>query len=571
MDTTSAMSQQWKDRDSKVFSQKAEVKAKEMKEFTGSPRIDPLSRKIAEIVTQQEIAALGITTKEPTPKKPTFSIPKAIPVQEAPDKKLPVQTDKSKAVKNFADSPTKSPGGITDEPEPNPAPLLTEQSKPDDQENLSNEHRGHSSIPHVIVISDPEIQKEEKKRDDQEEMLHNVEHLQAFQEELQREYPELGLNNDIEGSSFHTNELDELEEACKDLDDEHDKAKGAGETGNHEVVQGEVGNHEAGQGDNAVNEKNIKKEEVKGEGELGKDLLNREVDMLSNKTEYDGSPTLENQHFGDKTIEKQEKNANEKNIVAREKSLKSEKNEARDPAAEKESLTSPQRRTLNQITHTKSQPIMKVKSPKAKEFVNLHNASTKAEFLHGHVENIQKATPRCHINLNNCKSSPIYFSLRVPPDSKVKCESGIGSADSLRRILLRQFLDEDTVPKDFYTKNIEWAQDKEQRLQRIREENKDKDIEGCTFDPYFDKHDSARRKIYSFEYRAAVSPNAKNYDRISEPLSPRVQKNIVKYESLSPTDYYVRYREGVNIERMFQIGKPMVPYRSINLLRKDKA
>lgn len=568
MDTTSAMSQQWKDRDSKVFSQKAEVKAKEMKNFTGSPRIDPLSRKIAEIVTQQEIAALGITTKEPTPKKQTFSIPKAIPVQEAPDKKFPAQTDKPKAakdvMKNSSESPTKSPGGIIDEPEPNPAPLLTEQSKPEDHETLSNEHNAHSSIPHVIVTSDPEIEKEEKKRDDQEEMLHNVEHLQAFQEELQREYPELGLNNDIEGSSFHTNELDELEEACKDLDDEHDQAKNSGEAGNCEVAQGEG---------KILSEAALTKEEAKakGDGELGKDLLNREVDMLSNKTEYDGSPGLENQHFGEKMMEKQERNANEKNIVAREKSLRSEKNEGRDPGVEKESLTSPQRKTLNQITHTKSQPILKAKSPKTKEFTNLHNASTKAEFLHGHVENIQKATPRCHINLNNCKSSPIYFSVRVPSDSKVKCESGIGSADSLRRILLRQFLDEETVPKDFYTKNIEWLQDREQRLQQVRDENKNKDLEGCTFDPYFDKHDSARKKIYSFEYRAAVSPNAKSFERISEPLSPRIQKNIIKYEAISPTQYYVRYSEGVNIERIFRIGKPMVPYRSINLLRKDKA
>lgn len=549
MDMPSAMSQQWKDRDNKVFSQKAEVKAKEKKELTGTPKIDPLSRKIAEIVTQQELAALGIEPKESAPKKPTFSIPKSTPSRESPQKPSPHSNNQNipkQSPKRQRESPTKLQDKLIDEPEPNPGPIILDPSKPEDQQKSNLLPQGHNEIPHLIVTKDPESTKENKdniNKSEHEEMLNNVEHLQAFQEELQREYPELGLNNSVEGSSFRTDELDELEEACKDLDSQHKHAE-------NPLVNAEK-KEETTAG-------NIEKKEEGKEG--NKDVGKKEQDMLSNNTDYGGLP--DNIEVVTKEQVEKQRTGSEKNNADREKSLKNDKKELvgknmRDPNRSKTEGNSP----------SKGQNRQSSRERVANEFKNLQAASAKAQFLHLHEEKILKNTPRCHINLTNCKTSPIYFSIRVPSDSKVKVESGIGSAGSLRRILLRQFLDEGQDSKDFYTKSAEWLQNRNNKIQEIRDQNKDKDLEECTFDPYFEKHENIKKNTYSFEYKATVSPLIQNSEKSLVAYKPRISENIIKYEALSPTDYLVRYSEGVNLDRIMQVGKPMVSYRSINLLR----
>ena len=88
MDANSAMSQQWKQRGGKIFLQKAEVYAKETKNNTGMPKIDPLSRKVADLVTRREMEILGLLTA-PVPKK------KSITQGNSPDKVVPGHFEKN--------------------------------------------------------------------------------------------------------------------------------------------------------------------------------------------------------------------------------------------------------------------------------------------------------------------------------------------------------------------------------------------------------------------------------------------------------------------------------------------
>ncbi|OMJ89220.1 hypothetical protein SteCoe_8699 [Stentor coeruleus] len=562
MDIQSAMSQQWKDRDSKVYSQKAEVKAKEKKELTGTPKIDPLSRKIAEIVTQQELAELGIVSKEPAPKKPTFSIPKSTPSRESPQKPYPQSNNPNlskQSPKKQRESPMKPLDKQIDEPEPNPGPIILDPSKPENQQ-ISNPLQNHNEIPHLIVTKDSEPVKDNINKSEHEEMLNNVEHLQAFQEELQREYPELGLNNSVEGSSFRTDELDALEEACKDLDSQHKRAENPMNTAENPMNTAENPMNTTEKKEETTTGNAEKKEESK---EGNKDEEKKEHDMLSNNTDYGNSP--DNVGIVTKSQVEKKKTGSEKSQADKEKSLKNEKNGKKDFVGKNN--REPNRSKTEGNSPSKRQNRPSSKEGVADEFKNLQTASAKAQFLHLHEEKILKNTPRCHINLTNCRTSPIYFSIRVPFDSKVKVESGIGSAGSLRRILLRQFLDEGQDSKDFYTKNLEWLQNRDGKIQEIRDRDKDKDLEECTFDPYFEKHENFRRNTYNFEYKATVSPLIQNSEKSLGPYNPKISENIIKYQALSPTDYFVKYPEGANLDRMMEVGKPMVSYRSINLLR----
>ncbi|OMJ85998.1 hypothetical protein SteCoe_12566 [Stentor coeruleus] len=546
MDMQSAMSQQWKDRDNKIFSQKAEVKAKEKKKLTGTPKIDPLSRKIAKIVTQQELAELGIASKDPTLKKPTFSIPKPTLSNESPQKPSPQSINHNlpkNSPKKQRETPTKPLNKPIDEPEPNPGPIILDPSSSEDQQKSNNSPQKQTEIPHFITTKNSESIKNNIVKSDHEEILDNFEHLQVSQEELKREYPELGLKNTVEESDFCNNELHDQEGVFKDLDNQYKcNEKPLNNLDKKEEVI--FGNEE------------IKEENKEGNQDVGK----KEQDILLNNMEYNSSP--DNLSLVIKEQVEKQMTGSEKNHGDKEINLENDKKELEVKNDRESNRSRTEGNSLN-----KGQNIQGSKEGVVDKFKNLKGESAKAQFLHLHEEKILKNTPRCHINLTNCRTSPIYFSVRVPSDSKVKVESGIGSAGSLRKILLRQFLDESQNSKDFYTKSLEWLQNRDEKIKEIRDQNKDKDLEECTFDPYFEKHENIRRNTYSFEYKATISPLIQNSEKMSEPYNPRISENIIKYEALSPTDYLVKYPEGVNLDRIMQIGKPMVSYRSINLLR----
>ena len=539
MDAASALSQQWKERESKLFSQKAEVHVKEMKEMTGTPKIDPLSKKIAEIVTQRELQALGIRPTEAVVKKPTHVIPKpqphisAIPYNESQERLRGIDKDQEGSY-----------------------PLNRENNIDESErqaESGDRKEQGHAG-------------RHKKKSED---MQNNVENIAKFQEELQREYPELGLNNSIEGSSFHTNELNELEEACKELSSEHHDTK-TSPLITSEEIQIEEAKKEAAGAENLLEE--IKKEsegekaggegwESKGNGEnSGGNYMKIDPDRISNKSENGGSIT-DDKTRGERIIEirGEEKRLSVTKIELgggnTESMRKDLGNNSRLPGSKR-----PEENFTSRFNNTGLQDFP------SRDFANMQCSFMKASMLHTPQEELSKTLPRCHINLSTSQSSPLYFSIKASPDSKLKCGGGIGPVDSLRRLLLKNLPEEEERSQDFYEKNLEWMKVRNLRLDEIRNNFKDKDLEDCTFDPYFEKHESRRkeeeRKIFEFR---AVNCETKARDS-GRSFTPKIPENIQTYSALSPADYSVRYREGFGIEKFVQQAKPMVPYRSINFL-----
>lgn len=542
MDTTSALSQQWKERDNKVFSQKAEVHVKQMKHMTGTPRIDPLSRKVAELVTRREMESLGIQLPEPVLKKPSndLIIPKSTPKKDKKSKNLQLTS----SLKSL--NPVTSPPNPVTLPTPT-KPTLSDIKFPDSDPRIRSGSNRNSTLTikgnieantltltpisgqnskEIQLMGEEKRQNEDKKVS--EDMLNNLEHLQAFQEELQREYPELGLNNSLEACSFHTNELNELEEACKDFNSDDPY---------HKKISG-----------------------ISNENALFND--NQALDQISNRSVCDGSSI----HDKKMNLLEKEPEINEIPNLDKQKNEKTlgldeipEQNKSLDQNSDKNNLNfSPNdsKTQLNQSFYEKP----------SKDFGNLQKSYIKASFLHSPQESAPKSIPRCHINLTNCMSSPIYFSVRVHPGSKIKCENGVGPVDSLRRLLLQDpVAKQSSDSNDFYNKSLNWLKERDQKIKEIRENRKDTELEGCTFDPYYEKHKSeTKKKEESFEIKPFIPGNKKTKSTGS--YTPKIPDNTQTYTALSPADNTIRYKEGFPMENFMRKAKPMVCYRSINFL-----
>lgn len=532
MDPGSALSQQWKERESKLFSQKAETHAKEMKTLTGTPKIDPLSKKIADILTKRELESLGIRQTEPIVKKPTHVLP--TPQKNSVSSKPLVL--KAETAEPKAHSRKATPEMTI----PQISVIPTEEEKKKSQENpLVNEE---------IYVATPGLSPNPGEKEDAEEgkppkaekvvTEDNVENIDKFKEELQREYPELGLNNSIEGSSFHTNELNELEEACKELSSEIHDTKNSQVIITEELMQ-----------DLAVNEKN-------------QDYLDLEkkknIEEISNKSEC-----------GDSQGKKKFEENYEENYL---------KSTEKEQITTEELLNFKVKSERKKILKNESSPSLLVPDPaggfskyyslqeaQTKDLSGIQQSFVKARFLHSPQEAIPRTIPRCHINLMHCKSSPIYFSVRAPLDSRIKCENGVGLVHSLRRLLLKNLVEEDEKSENFYEKNLNWLKVRDEKLEEIRKSLKNKDLENCTFDPYFEKHESQKRleKSGIFEYQAV---NIEAKPKSPRSFTPKISENIQKYSSLSPADNLIRYDIGFPIEKFLKKAKPMVPYHRINFL-----
>ena len=510
MDKRSDPLAQQKDRESKIYTSKAEVKTKELKALTGTPQIDPLSRKMAEVLTQNELASLGIQPSEPAPKKPTFTLPKPSESKKVVSKK---------PVKEVEPTKVRQESKI-DEPEPTPQPESKEKT-PVPEINEKNSRKNSEKC------------REEEKKD---EMIHNMENIQAFQDELQREYPELALNEDAEGSSFHTNELNELEEACKDLSPDINH-KEQNEPGDKPLAEGVDGGFDTKPSNNSP-VVSVEKHE----------------DMLSNKTEYEKPGDL-------RTSKKQSTRLINPHLPS-----------GIDHVPQHSSLTDKRNAELFEVCSTllkgkTEATTVTSKTPDIirRQSLKLQESAIKATFLHHTLSPVGKFTPRCHINLTNCKSSPIFFSFRVPTDSKMKSENGFASADSLRHQLLRNLLDKEPDEQDFYSKNLNWVKSKNERIEKFRESIKDKDIDGCTFDPYFARHEAKRIENEKLDYKATIRPDLVKDDEKEYEI--RIPENIIKYTSLSPADNEVRYSQGCNFDKLLITGKVMLSYSSVNHLK----
>lgn len=510
MDKRTDPNMQQKVRESKIYSQKADLKTKELATVTGCPKIDPLSRKMAEIITQRELASLGVQTSDPIPKKPTFSIqnytsPKA---QDAKNVKKTI-SDLMEPIKNTSEIKP-------DEPEPNPVSQYPESKDKTPVPEVNNEENNEKIEQYVEIV---EVE-EEKKAEVKDKAIDNMEIIQAFQDELQREYPELALNEDNEGSSFHTNELDEIEKACKDLSPDI----------------------ESKEGNNAITPP--EEFQIIAEAKPKPPPIN--TDLTSNNTEYDSFQP-------------------DKQVIPNMPSRI-------DHIAQRSSLTDKKNCELFEVCSTllrgkTEATTVTSRTPDIirRQSLKLQESATKAQFLHFNSTPIGKYTPRCHINLNNCQSSPIFMSFRVPKESLMKSDDGLASAASLRKLLLRNLLDNDPGPQDFYSKSLEWLHKKEQRLEKARELLQKTGLESCTFDPYFEKHEKIRLENETFEYKATVVPSL--LPSPSNYIKPRIPSETIKYTALSPADNKLRYDEGFNLNKLLLVCKPMIHYPSINLLK----
>jgi hypothetical protein len=487
-----------RDRDEKVYTQKAEVKAKEMQELTGSPSIDPLSRKMAEVITQRELASLGITP-EPVQKKQFFKIP-----------------DKKKKISSL---PTleKSPEGL----EPVLELQMEEPVASPVTERFNSQDPIHQPAKPVLEPEPktPDVPKERRSLDQRDEILKDAENIQAFQDELQREYPELILNEDGEGSSFHTNELNELEEACKDFELEEKKP-----------LKNDFSIKEPPE--NSYNEK--------------KNL--KELDISAAKTDKETIETT-------KTPQKKQSIRVVKTSISSSSNLHSKKS----------SVFSVVNLLGNEVTaNLKGKTEASTFASRTPEIVKKENFKQKnAVFLHSFKGKISKFTPRCHINLENCKSSPIYFNQLVPLGAKMKARCGITSVEGLRFFLIQEVEEPQEMKNDFFSRNSKWLMEKEKKLKNKRKEL-EKELISCTFDPFFKKHQK-NRESEPFIYKACVPNELKK--RQEKEFKVVVPRNIIQYQALSPSDQKISYNCGFNLVNIERVAKPMINYRQTNLLR----
>ena len=199
-----------KNRSEKVYKHKLENHVKMMKNCSSIPKIDGLSRKVAALVTQKELEILGIDQYDTPVKRAYYNLPVVNPA------------------KNPSEKPAEAPNPLVTPKNPsqkvtiaNLSPIILIETDAKDSLFLENaENPADTLIPGEVQSNPPQPQPEVSNpacnsSQHLESSLQNLESIQVFKQELQKEYPELVINSG-EVSSFHTNELKEFEEACKE-------------------------------------------------------------------------------------------------------------------------------------------------------------------------------------------------------------------------------------------------------------------------------------------------------------------------------------------------------------------
>jgi hypothetical protein len=495
---------QLKQRADKLYCSRVESQWESLKEVSSVPKIDKLSRKVAELVTQKELEVLGIKPSESPSKKPLYSISNL---------ETPLKSTKKTGLQPSQDIPRQSTPEMKSE-----VKVVVSSLNPLGKAELLNtaEVPASSLEEPKDQQQDPSLKPEESGEKAQEspekhvEMLNNLEHIEAFKEELHRDYPELGLNNSVEGSSFHTNELHELEEACKEMNAEKSDARLAGHS---------KGLHPS-------------KEEK------------QELEKLSNMTDHGSLKVNDPQLLRVPSL------SSSKDLDVRGQGFTdSTKNDRSHPFH--------RNRSDGFIGHSKTFSL----TSENKDF-NLQNSYLKASFLHSVQENVSKAVPRCHVNLATNKVSPIYFNVRVAKDSRVKNPNGLGPADCLRKLLLKN---DEVTPvddsSDIYARTSRWLKNREDKRKKIKEDQISLDLQNCTFDPFYKKKHARTNSEPFIKFSVSLTKYS-----VSETLNMEKPKNTLKYEGLSPADSLVRYEKGVDREKFRDKAKPMVNYRQINHL-----
>lgn len=513
------LDQQLKHRDYKLYSTKAEFRSEFLKTFSSGPKIDPLSRRIAEIITQRELEVLGI--------KPTESVSKKY-------FQLPV-----KALK---------PIGFTEITQKFEEIKQEEVKKPEIQITVSELEKPKKQF---LVMSPADLNSvhdqacnKEQNRKQTQEMISNLENLEAFKEELHRDYPELGLNNSGDGSSFHTNELNELEEACKDLNSEKSEKK------------------------------NVVKENLKDSGETFPNL----TDIVSPVRTEPNETQKTSEHEINKPAQLSPRPSNQ--LHGQTKSLSISLNR---PSEQKELADPSSISRKFEFTPSNSKFLSLQNDLPTKDFQNLHNSYMKASFLHSPQDSISSHVPRCHVNLTTCKTTPIYFNLRVKKDFKVLQDTGIGQADTLRYLILTE-KPATPIPEatDTYSKNLKWLHQKTERVKRLRESLDLSELKKCTFHPFTPRrrHDTIDLGHKSFTPRSSIDLKSVSISSIktkrtsqtiqtkqtTQTTQPKQSKqiNLISYVGLSPALTQVGYSEGCNVSKMIEKSLPMVDYKKVN-------
>ena len=580
---------QIKDRQSKLYTNKAEVHTSTMKEHTSIPKIDPVSRKIAEEMTKREIKDLGIKTKNCPAKQQTLSYPKS--------QKSKRNSKKSLSKPNEGKSETPADLKliqIAKAPKISQGPSL-ESAEIKDEANSQIQSSIKPLIlkPEDLVTVQELINMKQLKRKKTLESMDHLNLMNAFREELHKDYPELGLDLSCEGSSLRSDELDDLEfhshEALKEKVDPqastvHELNAEANNTEwsamkamQSKLTEIDILNSCENKNDHLYQENDLR------EGILDGKVIEKEKNCAEMKGKY-MTPDIKNKpdkYDAEKinlSLEKLETQNSDVLIQGSHTKFsvtienygipQGNRDEVKmnaKPMEIKESLSAISSKTKFETSpgHSKLVSLLTEQST----IRNSSVACTKASFLHSPQESVEFSVPRCHVNLPEYKSTPIYKNKRLSQESKVKTLNGIGSVDSLRHLLLKdEVRPKSSTPKDTYSKNLSWSAQKEEKLKEMRKSMDLQEQQLCTFSPFPVKK---RSETQLFDAKSSIfSPKSSLDSKASILKLTRSPTNSqTSFNHLSPVDSHIRYFSGCNMEKMIKVSKPMLSYKQVNLLK----
>ena len=509
-----SLEHQLKDRQSKLHTYKAEVHLMTTKDHTSVPKIDPLSREIAKELTKRELKDLGVAVKE-SPKKPKRL---SIPAFKTPKVSV-IKSPKPKIVQK-------------------PSRKSSEAAKPNDSKKLLLDPPSHptSNKKFDLNLIKPEdlnpvaeqINIRQLKRKKTLEMIGHLDEINSIRDELNKEYPELNLNISMSQSSFHSNDLSDLNKSGHEDHTVDFKLSPVPHLSINECIKPEVylGPEKTETEDRKIEERN------EGVGKVGDEDRNTEVNQVV---------------IGN----------NERAQVKDVDSGSSLRIEERKDTKESSSkfLLSP--------IHSK---VISINSEYNSCLNRTQSLYFKASFLHSGQDSVKSSVPRCHIDLMSGQTSPIYYNVRLHGDSKVKTPSGIGSAQSLRRLLLDQTEESEPLASvDTYSKNLAWAQQRDEKLKKIRECIDLQETQKCTFSPFPAKKKTVSQSFLPKSKMSSSSPSIDFKDTIMK-ISEKSPEDFILYTGLSPTNQKLGFPEGCNIDKMTLRSKPLLSYKQINLL-----
>jgi hypothetical protein len=200
---------QEKSRKEKLYNSKLSRHMKKLKEHSSVPQINPLSRKVAELVTLKELQSLGIEAYEPPSKKTYYNLSTFAAALNSRRKQSEDLTSQI--------TPKNTSQKVTI---PGLSPIVQVETEAKDSLFLESTEK-ILEIPQNFEKNTEnylETLKNESNVGEKslETSLKQLESINHFKQELQKDYPELPLHSG-EVSSFNTMELKELDEATKDL------------------------------------------------------------------------------------------------------------------------------------------------------------------------------------------------------------------------------------------------------------------------------------------------------------------------------------------------------------------